>query len=51
MCIWFTVINTVKIFNIYMYSKIILKTIHATEKFKKYVLQLISHTFSLHTSL
>lgn len=53
MCIWFTVINSVKIFNIYMYSKIILKTIHAMEKCKKYILQLILHTFppTLHCKL
>jgi len=53
MCIWFTVINRVKIFNIYIHSKIILKTIHATEKLKKYVLQCILHTFFFppHTSL
>lgn len=35
MCIQFTAINRVKRFNIYIYSKIILKTIHATEKIKK----------------
>ena len=54
MCGWFTVINRVKRFNIYMYAKIILKTIHATEEFKKYVLQWILHTFffpTLHCKL
>jgi len=44
MCIQFTAINRAKRFNIYIYFKIILKTIHATEKIKKYVLQLILHT-------
>ena len=53
MCIWFTVINRVKRFNIYIYSEIILKTIHATEKLKSmFCIRFhILFSFTLHCKL
>lgn len=53
MCILFTVINRVKGFNIYIYSKIILRTIHATEKLKSMFCNIfhILFFFTLHCKL